>query len=105
MLRNVDTPIINLDGSAALDDKGQPILVRHAAVNALLSENPQKPTPGVEKAKRYQLALRFQGGGTQEFTPEELSLVKEWAGDAYGPLVVGQVYTWADTDMKSEKGK
>lgn len=105
MLRNLDTPIMNLDGSAALDEKGQPILIRHVAVNALLSENPQKPTPGVEKAKRYQLALRFQGGGTQEFTPEELSSVKEWVGDTYSPLVVGQVYTWANTDMKSEKGE
>lgn len=103
MLRNLDIPITNLDGSAALDEKGQPILVRHAVVNALLTENPQRPTSGADKAKRYQLALRAQGGGKQDFAAEELPLIKDLVGDAYGPLVVGQVYAWADADMKPEK--
>lgn len=98
MPKNLDHVIVDLDGKPIAQDdsgKGKHADIRFVAVNALLASVPGDNPTGDEKAQRYALAIRINAGGEQEFTPEELALVKRLVGQVYGPLIVGQVYEWA----------
>ncbi len=48
---------------------------------------------GEKKLKRYELAHAFHNQEDYEFTPEDLTWVKEEVAKVYAPIVVGAVYT------------
>jgi hypothetical protein len=99
MIKDLDIPVCDLDGEQVVDRiKGvdRPATIRNVVVNALALVNGEQVT-GEEKMKRYKLAIRLNDGGKQDFTPEELSLIKSVIGVMYSPLIVGQVYDWADS--------
>ena len=100
MIKDLDTPVLDLDGEQVIDRvKGvdRPATVKNFIVNALALVNSEQVT-GEEKMKRYKLAMRLNEGGEQEFTPEDLVLIKSVVATMYSPLIVGQVYDWADND-------
>jgi hypothetical protein len=99
MTKNLDISVYDLDGEPVVDRiKGmdRPATIKHFVVNALALVNGEQVS-GEEKMKRYKLAMRLNEGGKQEFTPEELALIKSVIGVMYSPLIVGQVYEWADS--------
>ena len=99
MPKNVDVVLHDLNGKPIPEDASdgsKPATIRFVAVNALLATVPNEAPTGDEKAKRYTLALSLNKGGEHEFTPEDLSLIKRLVGQVYGPLIVGQVYEWAN---------
>jgi hypothetical protein len=103
MTKDTDRPLLLLNGSP-LKEGDQDLLMRHAIVAALLNPNAGEGANGEEKAARYKLALAVYDGGEQDFTADQLVLIKRLVGMTYGPLVVGQVYDWCDSDRPCEVG-
>jgi hypothetical protein len=98
MTKDLDIPVHDLDGEQVVDrirGEDRPATIKNFVVNALALVNGEQVT-GEEKMRRYKLAMRINEGGKQEFTPEELALIKSVIGVMYSPLIVGQVYEWAD---------
>lgn len=93
MLKNVDTPIVNLDGST-IQQKDTVVTIRDVLENALLA--PIDGLTGTQKVARYRLAMAVHAGGDVEFKPEDLVLVKEAVGSTMPTLSVGQVFDWCD---------
>jgi len=99
MTKNLDIPVHDLDGEQAIDrvrGVDRPATVKHFIVNALALVNGEQVS-GEEKMRRYKLAMRLNEGGEQDLTPEDLSLIKSVIGVMYAPLIVGQIYDWADS--------
>lgn len=99
MPKNVDQVLCDLNGKPIPEDASEgskPATIRFVAVNALLASVDGENPSGDEKAKRYSLAIKLHAGGEHEFAPEDLALIKRLVGQVYGPLIVGQVYEWAN---------
>jgi hypothetical protein len=98
-------PITQIDGSPIADKDGkilekQPTLGT-ICISALLAEyadeasGPKMITPE-DKFNRWKLALKLADNKDPKnvtLTSEELALVKNVVGKAYGPVVVGQAWT------------
>lgn len=79
------------------DSKGTAIeaTIKAAIVNALLT--PAKSDNGIDKVKKYDLANRvYKAENEIELTVEEAALIKERVGEAFGAIVVGQIWGLLD---------
>lgn len=97
MTKNLDTPVLDMEGEPLREShKGaiRETTVKNYITNALAMANGEQVS-GEEKVTRYKLAMRLIEGGEQELSPEELSLIKRVV-NMYPPLILGQVYAWAD---------
>jgi hypothetical protein len=106
MTKDLDIPVLDLEGEQVIDRvKGvdRPATIKNFIVNALALVNGEQ-IPGDEKMQRYKLAKRLNDGGQQEFTAEEISVIKNVVGVMYSPLIVGQVYEWADSGKEAGNG-
>lgn len=95
--RNLDAPILSLDGKPIAKDadgSGQAAM-KDVIVFQLLNSDIGKPS-GVAKAARFALAMRLHKGGECDLTAEELALIKQLVGESYAPAIVGPVFQWAD---------
>lgn len=107
MTKDLDVPMLDMDGEQVTDRvKGvdRPATIKNFIVNSLALLNGEQIS-GEEKMIRYKLAMRLNEGGEQELTPEELVLIKKTVGTMYAPLIVGQVFTWADSDRGKQNGQ
>lgn len=93
--KNLDIQLKAFDGEV-IKDADKPLTMKTVIVSALLAPEADKKPDGAESAKRYKLALRLYDGGEQDLKPEELTLIKMLVGQSYAPMVVGQIYEWAD---------
>jgi len=82
------------------EDQRKPLTLRIVVCNALMALDPQAKMEGVEKAKRYELAMRVVGfcaGETgEQFKVEEIALMKKVVGESFGPIVVGPAFKMLD---------
>lgn len=68
-----------------------PFLVKNACIEALLTRyQDELNLSGEENYNRYRLAYRIEKG-EDNFTPEEIVLIKRLVNKNYGPLVYGHV--------------
>jgi hypothetical protein len=98
MKKNLDTPVLDLDGMQMIErvrDQNRVATVRHYIINALAFGNGQ-PLTGEEKIGRYKLAMRLHECTEYDFVSEELSLIKRAVEPVYPALIVGRVFDWAD---------
>jgi len=73
-------------------DKQVSVTLGYIAGTALMSADPNKPEPGEDKLRAYDLAVRVYKGGEQEVSAEEITLLKRKIGENMVPLIVGQAY-------------
>lgn len=67
--------------------------LKHIAVEALLAQFQDEPNlPGEKKMKRYALAEKISVPGEVELEVEEVALLKDLIGKAFGPAVVGPAF-------------
>jgi len=80
-----------------VDNDGEPIIketiitLGKICANALMTP-PKQPDTGEEKVKKGKLAMRIWGLDEAELSIDELKLLKDQIGIAYGPLVVTQAW-------------
>ena len=92
--------MVDLDGRPIDEAEGKPATLGFVCLDALMrSYNDEPNLTGVEKVRRYDLALRIKrGGGQLDLPAEEITLLKLLIGKAYAPLIVGQA--WAMLEGK-----
>jgi hypothetical protein len=80
-----------------VDDKGQPkfketpITLGKICANALMT-SPKQPDGSDQKYEKGKLAMKLWPLDEAELSIEELALLKECIGIAYGPLVIVQAW-------------
>lgn len=93
---DLDAKIVNLDGSALVDDKGKEVelTVRTVSVNSLMSPyQDEAQITGDEKTRRAELARRLQSKDAGNLTSEDIALIKKLINKFYAsPLVVEQAW-------------
>lgn len=62
--------------------------------NALLA--PVQEDSGVQKAKKYKLAIKTVDEKELDLEAEDIAMIKECIGKGYAPLVVGQCFDILD---------
>ncbi len=81
------------------------INLRRACLSALLGNfDADRTVTGIEKNKWAMLAVRIQENDTVDFTSEEITLIKERIGIAYGSEVVGPAYAAIDPVKEETDG-
>jgi hypothetical protein len=94
MKYNVDSPLVGFNGNAIVQSEQDPspITLKDTLMMACVNANLQKHSTGEEKLKIYRLLQALNAGGQVELNAEQVTLLKNLVGDAYGPAVVGSVY-------------
>lgn len=101
MKKNFDSHVKNLDGTDMVDPKGNPQRIADFIAGALANFLPhEQPQPEIsEKLLRGNLAQRVYLGGEQEYTSDELGLMKKTCGLMWGaPIVLSQIVAAIDND-------
>lgn len=80
-----------LDGKP-LVNQGEELSLGGVMGSALLMVYTDETIGGDVKFKRHQIAQRLYGKKSVELTIEDIALIKELIGKAYGPAVVGPAY-------------
>ena len=87
------------------------LTLRKACVNSLLttqldSRGAPKRVEGMEKFKRYQLAMEiYNSNGLLDLRAEQIKLLKTLVSDVYAPLVSGQAWEILDPVAAEEPEK
>lgn len=78
---------------AIFTTKAPPITLGDIVGKALLENRPGAEQPkGLDKHRRFKLALLAAGGGTSEIKTEEASDIKLMVEHLFNPLIYGRVY-------------
>lgn len=99
---NFGEPLYDLDGKQVIDPANRKsVTLGSTCLNALtLSYNDETPT-GEEKTKRFDLALKIMHAtatdrvdalGIADLVVEDVVLLKQLVGKAYGPMIVGPAF-------------
>lgn len=93
--------LVSLDGKSLQSESGDTLLLGDVVTNALINQYSDENPSGVEKVKRWSIAKRVFGRADISLTADDIALIKNLVAKAYGPIVVGQV--WSIIDPESVK--
>lgn len=99
MKKNFDVVLKNFDGKEIFEQtkEGQtalPVKAKDSIISALMASD---QADGNEKFKRYQLAEKVHND-EQEYTTEELSLIKTLVGKFMNQIAIGPIYRIIEQD-------
>ncbi len=95
MKRNLEVALRDLDGKLFEDGS----VLKTVLFNAVVAPLQADATLSTDKKMAlYGLAKRVHAGGVQDFTAEEIALMKERIAVLYNVLVIGQVFELLDSD-------
>ncbi len=81
----------DIEGKEILDG-GKVTTLRVVAINALMAAyTDEQNLSGEDKLKRWKIAQRIHSD-EEDFSVEEIALIKKLVGKAYNTLIVGQAY-------------
>lgn len=90
---NVKQELFSLDGKALVAESGTTLTLRSACVNSLMAMyDSERDLSGEAKLKRYLLATKIHTEEEPDLSSEEISMLKELIGKAYGVAVVGPAF-------------
>ncbi|KKN29313.1 hypothetical protein LCGC14_0845230 [marine sediment metagenome] len=93
-----------LDGKPLVNQEEE-LTLGNVMGTALLMVYTDEQIGGDVKYKRHQIAQRLYGQKTIELSIEEIALIKDLIGKAYGPTVVGPAFDMLEGSGKSESTK
>jgi hypothetical protein len=96
MKLDVNSVIEDLEGSPIMDGD-KPVTLGAISKFALLNAFPDEKIDNSKKVERFDLAMKIsiamkQTSSETEFSPEEVSVIRDVVGRGYAPLIVGRVY-------------
>jgi hypothetical protein len=102
MIFDLSKPLLDRAGRALTDAHG-PVTLATAIATALDTVTSDKdPLTGAEKMRRYRLASRILDAPNAALLAlEDAALCKALVGDGYGPLIVGQIWSVLEADMRA----
>jgi len=102
---DVTRELRGVDGTPLALDDGSPATVRAVVTAALVSHHAQEaPQPdGVEKFRRYRLAVKVTEEDRPELTLGERKTILDLVALMYAPLVCGQVWELLDPGEDSRE--
>lgn len=78
-------------------DSKEPITLKWVSIESLIGiYQDEKELQGEEKLKRYKLAMKISNGNIIEISVEEIALIKNLIGKAFGTLIVGQAWEYLE---------
>lgn len=81
----------NFNGETLKDSQtGIELSLSDVCVEALMAVDQKDPIDGMEKLKRYNLALDINKGKKDSLSAEEIVLLKELIGKYFTTIIVGQ---------------
>ena len=81
----------DIEGNEILDD-GKATTLQTVAINALMATyTDEQNLSGEDKLKRWKMSQRIFGG-EEDFSIEDVALLKKLIGKAYSTIIVGQAY-------------
>lgn len=90
---NFDAPLIELDGTPALDEKNNSLKLFDIISRLVCGVYNDEPNlPADEKFARGTLAMKIRKGGDIELSVEEQFIIKQLVGKGGSPLAIVQVY-------------
>lgn len=105
---DLDAVLRDLDGKPMKSDASSDspnATLKSICLSALMASLPdEQHLPGTEKIVRYKLAIRIHDGGSQEFTPEEVTKMRDLIGKVYTTLVVGRAFDMLDPKAEVPNG-
>lgn len=89
---NLKAPILDYENKP-VQNKGaeEPLNFLNVFINALNSQLPSEVLTAEVKNRIYQVSMKIYKSDEPNFTPEQLTLIKERVGKIYNPLVYGRV--------------
>lgn len=120
---NFNAPLLNMDGTPAIDEtkdkdgaviKSEPILLGGICINALGNElsdpqtgRPVKPIDGKEKLRRFIFGAKIhdaqKGDGVLNVPSEDVMLLKTLIADIYAVFVSGQAWQLLEPPDEEKK--
>ena len=92
MILDMTQKLTDLDGKV-LKEGDEDVILRKACVNALMAVLPKdNDKTGDQKLAIFSLAKRITDEDTPDLAVEDLALIKERVGTAFGPAIVGPVF-------------
>lgn len=80
-------------------EEKKPLLLRHLVANAVAQDYDGERLTFEEKEKRSNLARKILAGGTQDYTSDEITLIKRLCAQGQGNIVVGQIAQHIEKDV------
>jgi len=81
----------NLNGEVLKDaNTNKEFILGDVCVECLLSVDKEENIDGMEKVRRYNLALEIYQGKKDSLEAEDIVLLKKLIGKLYTPIIVGQ---------------
>ena len=81
-----------LTGKVFINEDKSELTLSNVACNALFANPEEEKIDGVEKLKRYELAIRIIKSPKNDLSIEEVAKIKELVAKIYGTIIVGVVY-------------
>lgn len=95
MKKNFDIVLKNLDGSPL--GSPTPVTMGRAICEVLMGNYPEDQELSVEqKISRSKLAHKVHAGGEQDYTVDELTLIKDVVGKRCIILAIGQIFDFIE---------
>lgn len=102
MKRDFSVVLVQLDGDAFVDAKGNPLTLGSLASQVLGTKyQGEQDLPGDAQYKRFLLAERVHAGGEQDVTAEDVALIKGLVAKACEPRLLGPAYRALETDAEA----
>lgn len=92
-------------GGLPLRNNDEILTLGSVSIEALVLVQRDDRVNGGEKFKRYQIAQKIHGKDLIDLTLDEIVLIKDLIGKAYGPAVVGPAFNLLENPKKQSKGK
>lgn len=103
MLINLATQIVNLGGTPIPEADGKPMTLKSIFCNALIGQRQGEAITGIEKVRRYNLAMSIYNSTEACLGMDDTKLLRDLVADGYTPLVVGQVWNILDPSPSAEE--
>lgn len=103
---NFDVPLVAPNGEQATNPfNNQKLRIRDAIYDCLLAQGSQTPVTGDVKLSRGELAVKLSKGGDQNYSVNELKLIRDAVGEAGTVTTVHAVFTMLDGPGDGKKKK
>lgn len=89
---NTELNVLDYEGNPVLEKNSQePITIKDVFLTSLNATLGNEMIPAETKNRIYQISIKIYDKKEADFTPEQLTLIKERVGLIYSPMIYGYI--------------